>query len=1102
MSALPSAAAAPPPAAAPVRFRIGDWLADAAACSLERDGRRVALEPRLMEVLVVLCEFAGDVVSTEQLLIECWRGTFYGDNPVHKSIAQLRRALGDSATEPRYVATVRKRGYRLVADVAFLDENGPRRRQAATWARGAPYVGLTAFAADHREVFFGRARAQADVLAALQRRRDEDRGFVLVLGPSGCGKSSLLRAGVVPLLTQPAGFGGCRVVAVAELDPRGAAEDAIAALADALLAWRVGDEALFPRGERDLLIAALDDDAAALAARIAERLARRAPVVGRHPALLLLLDPLEQLLHAAGSVPVQPQRLFRALSGLLQGGHVLVLAACRDDFYPRIAGVPALLALKLDGGSYDLPLLDAGELAQIIRAPALAAGLRFEVDPLTSARLDDVLRDSAVRQPQPLPLLQHALLEIYHRRSGGLLTFAGYRAMGGLEGALAQRAEQAFVALPPAVQRSLPQLLRRLVALGDDGTVLARRVSWRELDEAPLRELAQALVEQRLFVAARGGGEPCVAVAHESLLRNWPRVRDWVAENRRLLLARTRLAAASARWQAEGRRRDFLLPGGSQLDDAGLLARDQQVVLDGATQAFVSASQRRHRRQRRRNAFALGLLLLCALVAVAGGVLALQARAEAERRRGEAEALVGYMLGDLTERLRGLGRLDLLDSVGTAALGYLRAQPEDAATLPLRLRASRQIGEIRFARGADDAVEAFAHALALAEQLVQRDPDDAAAWLELGNAAFWSGQAAYARSDAGTAARHWQRYREAALRLVALRPGDSRAELELSYALNNLATLDFDARRLGLARERFGESARLKRAVLQHEPAAAAVMADLADSLIWQARVEEAVPALAAAEIHQREALPLLAALRRADPDDRRWRQREALARQHLGRTRLARGDVAEAVQLFGSASDTLTELAAADASNSEWARDAFVAGLQLGTALESIDPARARVVLRATGALPLAAAQTTEPPDAPQLRLLLRLRKAQWLAATPAAHAAELDAIVAALRALPAAASASARPVLVQALLARAELAGGVAGPGAAVFAAAARDLSATQATEDVAALDARLRIAVFAGDTAAVPALRRRLAAAGYRHPDYLRFLATHLPQENPHE
>jgi len=101
------------------RFRLGDWLVEPEAGALERGGVRVTVEPRLMDVLVVLCERGGDVVSAEQLLIECWRGTFYGDNPVHKTIAQLRRALGDSATEPRYIATVRKRGYCVVADVTF-----------------------------------------------------------------------------------------------------------------------------------------------------------------------------------------------------------------------------------------------------------------------------------------------------------------------------------------------------------------------------------------------------------------------------------------------------------------------------------------------------------------------------------------------------------------------------------------------------------------------------------------------------------------------------------------------------------------------------------------------------------------------------------------------------------------------------------------------------------------------------------------------------------------------------------------------------------------------------------------------------------------------
>lgn len=1088
------------------RFRLGDWLVDPAGCVLEREGGRAAIEPRLMEVLVVLCESSGEVVSTEQLLIECWRGTFHGDNPVHKTVAQLRRALGDSATAPRYIGTVRKRGYRLLAEVTFPEGRpGLRRQAAARWTQGSPYVGLSAFEASHRDVFFGRTRAQADVLQALRRRVGEGRGFLLVLGPSGCGKSSLLRAGVLPLLTQHGGFDGCRVLASAEVDGLRAAADADAALADALLAWQVGGEKLFLAGEREFLITALAQDPADLAARIGERLMRRHRVSGIRCVALLLLDQLELLLLAAGDDSVQLQRLFHTLAGLLRGGHVMVLAACRDDFYPRIAAVPALLALKLDGGSLDLSLLNAGELAQIIRAPALAAGLRFEIDATSSSRLDDVLRDDAVRQPQPLPLLQHALLEIYQQRSGGLLTFAGYRAIGGLEGALAQRAEQTFTALPAAAQLQLPALLRRLVVLtGDDALPVGRRVAWQELAEPQLRQLAQAFVERRLFVAARVADVPGVAAAHESLFRNWPRARDWIVENKRLLLARARLAAACRRWQEEGRRRDFLLPPGSQLDDARQLLADAP-PLDAGLREFVGESVRRWRRQRRRTFVAGALVLVLALAASVAGALAALARADADRRRVEAEGLVGYMLGELTERLRALGKLDVLDSVGNEAMRYLIALPDDAdsaSTQLLRMRASRQVGEIRLARGEDAAADAFAHAYELAERLVRREPANAEAWLELGNAAFWRGQVAYGKSDFATAAVHWQRYHDAARRLLALRAQDATAQLELSYALNNLATLDFQARRLESARARFEESAALKRQVLAARPADDGVAADLADSLTWLGRVDEAAAQLPAAEQHQREALAVLLTLRARNADDRRWIHREALARQHVGRTLLARGD-ATAAYFLRAAHNALRELAEADPDNREWARDAAVAGLQASVALERDEPVLAAASARAAEIqLQVLLRRDGAQDDLLALREMVSLRLLR-LANRPAPQAAaDLDASAAALRHLRIQDPGNdlTRQALLLVLLARVELGSPLTAAAAAVLGGEAQQLLETQAlARDATTLDLRLRTALLLGDRPAALALARTLFEAGYHPPEYQRFIELHLYNNN---
>src|SRR5207253_11363652 len=115
----------------------------------------------------------------------------------------------------------------------------------------------------------------------------------------------------------------------------------------------------------------------------------------------------------------------------------------RSDFYPRCADLPKLAALKAGAGQFDLLPPTAPELAQMIGHPAQAAGLRFE-EKATGERLDHVLQETALRDPQALPLLEFTLAELYKlcatdKPSGGpvVLTFAAYEQLGGMEGALA-----------------------------------------------------------------------------------------------------------------------------------------------------------------------------------------------------------------------------------------------------------------------------------------------------------------------------------------------------------------------------------------------------------------------------------------------------------------------------------------------------------------------------------------------------------------------------------------------------------------------------------------------------------------------------------------
>ena len=156
-----------------------------------------------MAVLEQLCRHAGDVVNAERLLQSCWPGETLGDNPVHKSIAALRQAFGDSARESRYIETIRKQGYRLLAPVRWLSGQGPL-AHAGSWRGRSPFRGLAAFDGAHADVFFGRETMVVELRRCLQSLWQQGEPLLLLLGPSGSGKSSLVQAGLLPSLRNAA----------------------------------------------------------------------------------------------------------------------------------------------------------------------------------------------------------------------------------------------------------------------------------------------------------------------------------------------------------------------------------------------------------------------------------------------------------------------------------------------------------------------------------------------------------------------------------------------------------------------------------------------------------------------------------------------------------------------------------------------------------------------------------------------------------------------------------------------------------------------------------------------------------------------------------
>lgn len=99
------------------QFFVGDWLVEPAIDSISRGDERAKLEPRTMRLLVRIAQSPGEVLSAELLLNEVWAGVVVGPASVYQAVSQLRRVLGDTETQPHYIATVSRKGYRLVAPV-------------------------------------------------------------------------------------------------------------------------------------------------------------------------------------------------------------------------------------------------------------------------------------------------------------------------------------------------------------------------------------------------------------------------------------------------------------------------------------------------------------------------------------------------------------------------------------------------------------------------------------------------------------------------------------------------------------------------------------------------------------------------------------------------------------------------------------------------------------------------------------------------------------------------------------------------------------------------------------------------------------------------
>ena len=400
--------------------------------------------------------------------------------------------------------------------------------------------------------------------------------LLAVAGPSGSGKSSVARAGLVAAL-QSGALPGSDRWAYQITTPAGGG-------------WRSGNAATGPGS-------------------------------------LLVIDQLEEAFTALAA-PDRDAIVEQVLAAVRNGSRCVL--AIRADYFGHLAAHPELARL-ISANTVLVGAMTPDELRAAIVGPAERAGLE----------LDDGLADALVAEvaaePGALPLLSTALLTLWERRERRRLTVLAYGQAGGVRAAIGRLAETAYRELGPARQAIARRILLRLADAGGGGEYVRRRTPIAELvpdGDPDARAVLDALAGARLVSVAEGHAE----VAHEALLREWPRLRAWLDEDEIGRRVRAHLAPAAAEWVAGGRDPAELYRG-ARLTAALEWAGDHDEHLSPTEREFLAVGRalaqaevvRRRRSIRRLRALAAAMAVLLVLAGGATGVAASQ-----RARAGEA----------------------------------------------------------------------------------------------------------------------------------------------------------------------------------------------------------------------------------------------------------------------------------------------------------------------------------------------------------------------------------------------------------------------------------------------------------------------------------
>ena len=533
-------------------YRFDDFYLDAKNRRLSRNGEQLPLNSKYLDALLLLVSHSGQLVEKQRIFEEVWDGVFVTDAALTQCIKDIRRQLGDDASNPRYIKTVPKHGYVFIGNAVDADDESGARIEAIAGALqlssavapvARPYKFLDYYTEQDASLFFGREQEIEAICSQILAHRS----FVLH-GRSGVGKSSILRAGVMPRLKA---HGHLVFVIRSFTDPVHQMLNSISE--------------------------ALDVDPGNFRSRLNNLSGR----VGEGRSVIFFLDQFEEFFLLLGE---EARQKFLNLAHEVATGDmpVRLVFALREDLLAEMSQLKLAIP-EIFHHEYRLKRLNREQAEMAITGPARAVGCSYEPE-LVTRLLADIGDPGGIDPPQ----LQIVCDNLYDSRDeNSAIGIEAYEQLGGARQILAGYLERVLRRFNANDLRITKLILTALISeegqrLVIKATELEARIATRSGDELATGLLMDELVAARVLRRRRQDGSAWIELAHDFLT---PEILRWLtADELALKRARGVIERAMENYLLHGllidaEAVDLVMPFGEQL---GLTDDEADVLLTSA----------------------------------------------------------------------------------------------------------------------------------------------------------------------------------------------------------------------------------------------------------------------------------------------------------------------------------------------------------------------------------------------------------------------------------------------------------------------------------------------------------------------------------------